>query len=124
MADGPVKVYRLEESRRWRDLDVVRARDIEGAVTADAEIGAGRADQRLGLRQDEVVVHGRRRRRNVGRKILALVGVEDREGFEERDGFGFVAGFRGAGAFAVGNEAVGIDGDGAFLALADMGANF
>ena len=67
---------------------------------------------------------GSRWRRDVGRKILALVGVEDREALEERDRFRFVAGFGGARAFAVGNEAVGIDDRGAFLALAHMGAEF
>src|SRR6266851_2782157 len=123
MADGPVPIDRLEISRRRRDLDVVGARDVEGAVAADAEIGAGRADQRLGLRQDQIFAKRRRRRRYVRWEILALVGVEDREAFEERNSFGFIAGFRGARAFAVGNEPVGIDDGRAFLALAHMGAD-
>jgi hypothetical protein len=117
MTDGPVKIDRLEKRRgRWH-LDVVFARDIEGAVAADADIGAGRADQRLGLRQDQVFGDRRRRRRDVGRKILALVGVENREALEERNRLRFVPGFGGARALAVGNEAVGIDDGGAFLAL-------
>jgi hypothetical protein len=57
--------------------------------------------------------------REVGRKILALVGVEDREAFEEGDGFRLLGGAR---AFPVRTEAVGIDDGGAFLALAHMGA--
>ena len=52
MTDGAVPVDRLEISRRRRHLDEIGARHIEGAIAADAEIGAGRADQRLGLRQD------------------------------------------------------------------------
>jgi hypothetical protein len=79
MTDGPVPVDRLEERRGRRHPDVVFARDVEGTVTADAEIGAGRADQRLGLRQDQVFGSRFQRRRDVGRKTLALVAVEDRE---------------------------------------------
>src|SRR5438309_90542 len=56
VADGPVKVYRLKKGRGRRHLDEIGARDTEGAVAADAQVGAGRADQRLGLRQDEIVV--------------------------------------------------------------------
>ena len=93
MKDGPVPVDRLEKRRGRRHLDVVGARDVEGAVAADADIGAGRADQRLGLRQDQVFGERLRRRRDVGRKILALVGVEDREALEKRDRFRLVAGF-------------------------------
>jgi hypothetical protein len=122
MADGPVPVNRLEIGRGRRHLDVVFAGDVEGAVAANAQIGAGRADQRLGLRQDQVFGDRLRRRRYIRRKILALVAIEDRELLEERDRFGFVAGFRRARAFAVRNEAVGIDDGGAFRALAHMGA--
>ena len=104
VADRPVKIDRLEEGRRRGHLDGVGARDIEGAVAADADIGAGRADQRLGLRQDQVVGQRFRRRRDRGRDILALVGIKDREALEERDRVGFVAGFGGARALAVGNK--------------------
>jgi cell division GTPase FtsZ len=96
MENRPVKIHRLEEIRRRRHLDVVRARHVEGAIAADADIGAGRADQRLGLRQDQVFGNGRWRRREVGRKIVALGGVEDREALEERNRFRLVAGFGGA----------------------------
>jgi hypothetical protein len=84
MKNRPVKIYRLEESRRRRHLDVIGARHIEGAGAADADIGAGRADQRLCLRQDKVLGKRLRRWCYVRRKILALVGVEDREALEER----------------------------------------
>src|SRR5437879_4698042 len=106
MKNRPVKIYRLEESRRRWHLDVIGARDIEGAVAADADIGAGGPDQRFGLRQDEIFGSGCWRWRDVGGKILALVGIEDREALKERDRFRLVAGLRGARAFAVGNEAV------------------
>jgi hypothetical protein len=73
MTDGPVPVDRLEISRRRRHLDVVGARDVERAAAADTQIGAGRADQRLGLRQDEIFRKRGRRRRNVGRTAYVLV---------------------------------------------------
>ena len=97
MTNGPVKIDRLEEGRRRRHLDVVGAGNIEGAIAADADIGAGGADQRLGLRQDQVVGQRLRRRRDIGGKILALVGIEDREALEKRDRVGLVAGLGGAG---------------------------
>src|SRR5215472_5397421 len=65
-----------------------------------------------------------RRRCYVGRQILALVGIENREALEERDRVRLVAGFRRACPFAVGNEAVGIDETNALFALADMRADF
>jgi hypothetical protein len=79
MTYRPVPVDRFKISRGRRHLDEVFARDVEGAVAANAQIGAGRADQRRGLRQDQAFGDRRRRRRDVGRKILALVGVEDGE---------------------------------------------
>ena len=118
MEDRPVPVDRLEEGRRRRHLDVIGARDIEGAVAADADIGAGRADQRLGLRQDQVFGQRLRRRRDLGRYILALVGIEDREALEKRDRLGLVAGLCGALALAIRDEAVGIDDRRAAFALA------
>ena len=124
MTNRPVTINRLEERRRRRHLDVIVARDVEGAVAADADIGAGRADQRLGLRQDQIFGERFRQRRDVGGKILALVGIEDREALEERDRVGFVAGFRGARAFAVGNEAVGIDDGGALSPLRTWAPSF
>jgi hypothetical protein len=74
MTDGPVPVDRLEESRERPHLDLASARNIEGAVPADAETDAGRADQHLGLRQDEVL--GERRRRDVRPEIFALVALK------------------------------------------------
>ena len=76
----------LEESRGWRHLDVIGDRHIKGAIAADADVGAGRADQRLGLRQDQVFRQRFRRRRDLNRKIFALVGIKDREALEKRAG--------------------------------------
>jgi hypothetical protein len=42
---GPAR----QEGRGRRHLDVIGAGNIEGAVAADADIGAGRADQRASL---------------------------------------------------------------------------
>jgi hypothetical protein len=55
---------------------VLGAGNIDGAVPADVEIDAGRADRRLGLRQDEVFGERRRRRRDVRRKSFALVALK------------------------------------------------
>jgi hypothetical protein len=122
MTNRPVKIDRLKERGRGGNLDVIGARKIESAVAIDADIGAGRSDQRLGLRQDQVFGDRFRRRRDLGRKTLELVGVEDREALQKRDRFGLVAGFRGAGALAIGNEAIGIDDRGAAFAFPDTRA--
>ena len=53
-------------------------------------------------------------------QALALRRVEDGEALEERDRLRFVAGLRGAPAFVLRREAVGIDDGRAALALADM----
>jgi hypothetical protein len=71
------------------------------------------------LGQDQPLGHRRRGGdQSVGR-VLTLIGVEDRESFEERDRSGLVAvAFRSL-AFIIRNEAVGIDNGGAVLAFAD-----
>jgi hypothetical protein len=50
VADSPMPVDRLEISRGRRHLNEIAARDVEGAIAANAQIGVGRADQRFGLR--------------------------------------------------------------------------
>ena len=52
MQGGPVPVDRFEIGVRPRDLDEIMVRAVEGAIAADAEVGAGRSDERLDLRQD------------------------------------------------------------------------
>jgi hypothetical protein len=124
MTNCPVKIDRLKELRGRRHPDVIGAGDIEGAVAADADIGPGRCYQRLGLRQDQVFGQRFRHGREVSGKILALVGIKDREAFEERDRVGLVADLGSARALAVGNEAVSVDDRGAAFALAHMRAEF
>lgn len=55
----PVPVYRLEIGGRRRDLHIVEGRHVERPVAADAEVDAGRLDERLDLGLDQA---GRRRR--------------------------------------------------------------
>ena len=118
----PVPVDRLEIGVGPRHLDVVVGRAVEGAVAADAEIGAGRADQGLGLGQDQALGHGRRRGDQPVGKVLALIRVEHREPLEERDGARLVAVAFGPPAFVLRREAIGIDDGRAVLALADVAA--
>src|SRR3546814_3778654 len=85
--------------------------------SADAKIGAGRRDQRLGMWDD----FGFGARRRIGREAfaqaLALGDVEHCEPFQEGNGAGIVARLHRARLLGVGNEAVGIDDVGAALAL-------
>src|SRR5260221_59315 len=118
----PVPVDRLEIGVGPRDLDEIVARAVEGALAANAEVGAGGGDQRFGARLDEPFWNRRGRCRQRRGQVLALVGVEHREALEERDRVGLVAIAFGPPAFLVRREAVGIDHGRAGLALADMTA--
>ena len=92
MQRRPVPVDRFEIGlRRW-DLHEIMPRVVEGPLAADAEIHAGRPDQRLGLRQDEVGLDRRRDRHHLVGQALALRRVEDGEALEERDRLRFLAG--------------------------------
>ena len=51
---GPVPVDRFEIGLRRRHLHEIVPRIVERPLATDPEIHAGCADQRLGLRQDEV----------------------------------------------------------------------
>ncbi len=119
---GAVPVDRLEIGLRRRDHHEVRTRRIEGAVAADAEVDAGRPDQRLDARLDQA----RRRRwrdgRYLGRQVFALGSVKDGEPLQERDGGRFLAGLASASLLVIRHKAVGIDDGGALLALADIAA--
>ena len=115
-------VHRLEIGLRRGHLDEVADDRIERAVAADPDVGATGPEQRLGLGQDEAV--GNRRCRGCDRvgQAFALIGVEHREAFEERDGARRVAVAVGALALGLGHDAVGIDHRGAAFALADIAA--
>jgi hypothetical protein len=72
------------EIRLWpRHLYEIMSWTVEGAVTADAEVGAGRGDQRFGVGQDEAIGHRCRCAGQFRRKALALIGVEHREPLEK-----------------------------------------
>src|SRR3546814_1036848 len=94
----------------------------EGALAAEAEVGAGRGNQRFGCRPDEPFGHGRRRGGDPVRQSLALVGREDGVAFEEGDRTRLTTVLAGAAAFAVRRKAMGIDDGRAALALAHIAA--
>ena len=121
MQGRPVPVDRLEISVGPRHLNVVLGRTVEGAIATHAEVGAGRGDQRLGLGQDQPLGHGRRDGDQPVGKVLALIGVEHRESFEERDRAGLVTVALRPLALVIRDEAVGIDHGGAMLAFPDVG---
>jgi hypothetical protein len=104
-----VPIDRLEIRFGPGYLNEILGGTIEGAFAADAEIGSGGGDQRLGLRQDQAHRHGGRRGREILGQLLALVGVEHRESFEERDRFRLVALALGAASLLVRTETIGID---------------
>ena len=74
-----------------KPLHVVGGSNVEGAVAADADIGAGRCYQRLGLRQDQVFGKRFRHRREVGGKVLALVGINLNPAVDLETATGFAA---------------------------------
>src|SRR5215471_13376292 len=82
---SPVPVDGLEIRLRPRHLYEIMGSVVEGTVAADAEVGAGRGDQHLDVRQDESLGHRRGSTRQLGREIFALVGVENREPLEKRN---------------------------------------
>ena len=115
-------VDRLEIGLRRRDLHIVVRGHVEGPAAADAEIDAGRFDQRLDLGLDQPGFRRRCGDHEILRQIFALRQVEDSEALEERDRLRFLAGLSRPFLLVVGNEAVGIDDGGAVLALADVAA--
>lgn len=115
-------VDRLEIGVRPGHLHVILRGAVEGPVAADAKIGAGRGDQRLGLGEDQTLGHRRRGSDKFARQVLALIGVEHGESLEERNRAGFVAVALRPLAFLAGDEAVGIDDCGAVLAFAHVAA--
>jgi hypothetical protein len=117
-----VRVDRFEIGLRRRDHHEVRARRVEGAVAADAEVDAGRPDQRFDARFDQARQRRRGNGRKVSRQVFALGGVEDGEPLEERDRGRFFTGFAGAALVVIRHKAVGIDDCGAVLALAHIAA--
>src|SRR5580658_9295882 len=122
MTGRPVPIDRLEISLRRRHLDEIMGRAIEGPRPADAEIGTGGCDQRLGLRLDQARRRWRCSDADFFGQALALVRVEDGEALEERDHAGLFAGLPGPPALVLRREAVGVDNGRAALALSDVAA--
>src|SRR5690606_6880047 len=118
----PVPVDGLEISQGRRDRHIVLGRDVEGPVSADAEIDAGRLDERLDPRLDQAGRWWGRDGGDVVGQPVALRHVENRKALQERDGMRFLAGLAGAALLIFRRKTVGIDDRGAVLALADMAA--
>ncbi len=119
---GAVPVDRREERRPWWHLHEIQGRHIEGAVAANADVGAGRLDQGVGLGHDGVVRHHRHGAADPIGQAVALGGVEDDKALEEGHACGLVVLPVCALSLGSRHEAVGIDDRGAALALADMTA--
>src|SRR5579883_2046018 len=119
---GSIKVDRPEESGLRRDLNVVHARHVAGARAADSEVGAGRRDQDLSVRDDRALGQRRRAGVHVIRQAVALRDIEYGEALEERHGFRLITVVRGALALGFRDEAVGVADGGAALALAHAAA--
>ena len=122
MQGRAMPVDRLEIALRPWQLDVVVRRSVEGLVAAKPQVGAAGADQRLDLGDDQPFRDRWRHSDEIIGQAVALRGVEDRESFEERDGYGFVARLARTAAFIVGNKAVGIDDGRAAFALPHIAA--
>jgi hypothetical protein len=95
---------------------------VKGTIAAGAEVCAGRGDQRLGVRQDEPLGNRCGSARQFARQVFALIGVEHRKSFEERDRVGLVSVALRALAFLIGHKTVAVDDRRAMLALADIAA--
>mgnify|MGYP001394182912 CR=1 FL=1 len=118
-----VPVGRVEEIIRPRHLHIIVRRRIEGRWTTDAEVGAGRLDQRLGMRQDQPLRDRRRRFADMCGKPIALLDREDGEVLEEGDAARWLAAlYIGAAAFHLWHEPACVDHGNTVLALADRPA--
>jgi hypothetical protein len=111
-----------ERFERWH-LDVIQRGAVVGAVAAMPDVGAGRGEEGLGPGDPLVgIAAGVSQCMVVLGQALNLLDIEDRVGFQERDGpFGLVTG-RLVG-FGTAHR-VGVDHGRALLALADVAAPF
>lgn len=119
---GAVPVNWLEIGFWPRHLHGVERGRVEGAVAADPHVGATCADQRLEVRHDQPLGHGRRRGGQVVRQAVALIDGKDREPLQERDRLGVLARLTGPALLPVGHEAVGVDDRRSAFALTDVAA--
>ena len=116
-----VPIDRLEVGLRRRHPHEVGAHVVIGLVAADPEVDAGGPDQGLGPGQDEVLRRRGRDGETFG-QVLALIEVEQREAFQERDGHRLAALPARAFALVLGSEPIGIDDGRAPLAPPDIAA--
>src|SRR6202166_4239971 len=86
MECGPVPIDRFEVSRRRWHLHEIAGRVVVGARTADAEIRAGRRDQRLGSRLNLAWWRRDHQSSDLLGQANALIRVEDGKSLEKRDG--------------------------------------
>jgi hypothetical protein len=118
----PVPIDGLEIRLGPRHLDEIVDRTVKGAFTADAEVSAGGVDQGLGVRQDKPLGNRHGSGHQPFRQVLALVGIEHREAFQEWNRVRLVSVALGPPAFVVGREAVRVDDCCAVLSLANIAA--
>ncbi|CDX21452.1 hypothetical protein MPLB_2030030 [Mesorhizobium sp. ORS 3324] len=119
---GSVIVDLLEERRLRRQLNKIGGRHVKGAVAADADIGTGFANKRLGMRDD--VAFGQRLGlavKLVG-QALALRDIEDGEALEKRHRLRLGIFRLGAFLLVFRDEAIGMHDGRAVLAFADIAA--
>src|SRR5438128_3428532 len=106
---GSVPVDRLEIGSRRRHLHEIARHVVVGARTADAEIRAGRRDQRLGSRLNLAWWRRDHQSSAIFGQAIALTRVKDGKALEKRDGARLLAALRGAPAFRRPAEAHGLD---------------
>src|SRR6267154_2365343 len=93
MERGPVPIDRLEIGSRRRHLHEIARRVIVGVSAADAEIRARGGNQCLGAWLNLTWWRRDNRRRTLLGQAIALVGVEDGNALEKRDGARLLASF-------------------------------
>lgn len=89
---------------------------------ADPEVDASRLDELFDLGLDQAWRRRRRRRCDLRRQAIALIGVEDREALEKCNGLCFLTVLARAPLFVDRHKAVGKNNRSSALALADVTA--
>jgi hypothetical protein len=118
---GPVPVDRLEIHLLRRNLDEVVARRIERHLPPNSNVGPGRRNDRLNLRQDFCFSRKRCCIR-IGRQPFTLFDMEDGEALQKADAAGVFAGGARLLLLGLGNKRVGVDNHRPLLALAHIAA--
>src|SRR3984957_7270496 len=122
MQRGAVPIDRLEKGLRWRDLDIVFDRCVEGATTSDPEINAAGFDQGFDCRLNQAWRRWRRGRCDFVRQATTLVCVKDCEAFQEWNRLRLFPVFGRPTFLVLWHKPVGVDDCGAAFTLADMAA--